>query len=78
MSYLNAFGVNNNVPLVNEANDSHFAGALGADKRICLGSNPTEAMLMNLFFESLQIVSAKVYISIHHIQTASFVKSELV
>jgi len=24
----------NDVPLVNEANDSHFAGALGADKGI--------------------------------------------
>jgi hypothetical protein len=27
--------LSNDVPLVNEANDSHFAGALAADKRIC-------------------------------------------
>ncbi len=27
--------LSNDVPLVNEANDSHFAGALRKDKRIC-------------------------------------------
>jgi hypothetical protein len=27
--------LSNDVSLVNEANDSHFAGALGANQRIC-------------------------------------------
>ncbi len=35
MSYLNAFGVNNDRTLVDVADDAHFAGAFGADKRIC-------------------------------------------
>ncbi len=29
------FGVNNDFGLVKKADDVHFAGALGADKRIC-------------------------------------------
>jgi len=32
MSYFIASGVNNDIPLANEANYSHFAGALGAER----------------------------------------------
>ena len=35
MSYLTAFGVHNELGLVNKTDDADFARALGADKRIC-------------------------------------------
>jgi len=35
MSYSVAFGVKNDRTLVDEANNSHFVGALRANKRIC-------------------------------------------
>jgi len=35
MSYLIAFGVNNDFGLANKADDVHFARALRADMRIC-------------------------------------------
>ncbi len=35
MNYLNAFGVNNDFQLANEADNPHFASTLGVDKRIC-------------------------------------------
>jgi len=34
-SYLNAFGVNNDLGLVNKTDDAHFPRALGAEERIC-------------------------------------------
>ena len=35
MTYVNAFGVNNDLSLGNKTDDVHFARALGADKRVC-------------------------------------------
>ncbi len=32
---VNAFGVNNDLGLVNKTDDVHFPGALGAEERIC-------------------------------------------
>ncbi len=37
MSYLNAFGVNNDFGLATKADNPHLPATLGVDKRICFG-----------------------------------------